>query len=83
MMKITILHDVQAAPDHNHTRLYQVGEDYEIDAVNEACEVLMPQWLADALTSGGYMQRAKGFRAPKNEGITHVPTEEVPAAKIT
>lgn len=95
-MIVTILRDVKAAPDHNFTRDYKAGEVYEIDKVYEVPvptglvepafiiqeQVLMPQWLADALTAGGYFHPVKGFTAPKNEGITHVPMREAPAALL-
>ena len=78
-MNIKMLHTIQAAPDHNHTREYAEGEVYEIDTVNEEGDVLMPQWLADTLCKGGYMYY-KPMKHTTNEGITHIPTRESPAA---
>jgi hypothetical protein len=75
-MRITILHDVSAAPDHVHVRLYKAGEEFEIG------HSLMPQGLADALCAGGYFQPVKGFQMTGTEDIQSVPKEEVPSAKM-
>lgn len=45
MRKVTFLRDVAASPDHNHTRIYKKGEVHEIGSS------LMPEGLADALSS--------------------------------
>jgi hypothetical protein len=80
MSAIKILHDLKAAHDNVHTRTYEAGEVYEVDDVNEAGEILMPSWLADALCKGGHRYPDKHFKAPLTEGITHVPMKEAPAA---
>ncbi len=80
-MKVKMLHTVKAAPDHNHTRVYAAGEVYEIDATDEAGEVLMPQWLADVLVVGGYTYQRQ-VKHSTNEGVTHVPDREAPAALL-
>lgn len=74
-MRIMILHDVTASPDHNHTRLYKTGEQHEVDSS------LMPQWLADVLVAGGAYVPVKGFVPTPGEGVQSIPKEEVPAAK--
>lgn len=45
-MKVKMIHTISAAYDHNHTRLYEQGDVYEVDKQDM---VLMPSWLADAL----------------------------------
>ena len=91
MSAIKMLHTIKAAPDHNHTREYLVGEVYEVDKVYtldidvglqqpvKQDMVLMPQWLADTLCEGGYMYY-KPVKHTTNEGVTHIPTRESPAA---
>jgi hypothetical protein len=80
-MRIKMLHTIQAAPDHNHTREYAKGEVYEIDTPNEKGEVFMPSWLADVLVVGGYTY-FKPVPHTTNEGRTHVAGKEAPAALL-
>ena len=42
-MRVTIIQDVDAAPDHNHTRKYKKGEQFVLDSP------LMPRGLATIL----------------------------------
>lgn len=80
-MKIKMIHTISAAYDHNHTRLYEQGEVYEVDFIDKDQDVaLMPQWLAEALLIGGYHE-TEPREHTTNGGITHVVTQEVPAAE--
>ena len=72
MSRITILRDVSAAPDHNHTRLYKKGE------VPEVGSPLMPEGLANALTSQFIPARIQGLVS--NEEVANEPV--VPFAEM-
>lgn len=79
-MKVKMLHTIKAAYDHNHTREYIEGEVYEVDAMNEVGDALMPQWLADALLIGGYHEMEPVVHTT-NQGVTHIEVKELPAAE--
>jgi hypothetical protein len=73
-MRVTILHDVSASPDHIHTRLYKKGEQFEVDSP------LMPSGLADILVKGGAFISKPIHNS--GEALMSIPKQEVPAAKI-
>jgi hypothetical protein len=72
MAKVTFLLDVSCSPDHCHTRLYKKGEEHVIGSL------LMPQGLADALTTQFVPTKLAGLISSKEaETLPAVPCVQV------
>ena len=73
-MRITIIRECSASPDHLHTRKYQVGEQFEVG------HPLMPQGLADQLVKGGVTEKRQ--RKDKDGAPMGTYEVQVPAATM-
>jgi len=73
-MRVTIIRDCAAAPDHVRTRQYKAGEQFEVG------HPLMPKGLADLLVKGGAFENKQVKDAVG--ALIHVAKIEVPAATM-